>query len=92
MANITIAIPDQLLQRGKAYAAQREMSFSKLVEAQLKSLLEVPSQSASVSEILRRFSSGDISRKEAMALLDLDSYGELILLTGRHDMTLPTRA
>ena len=92
MANITIAIPTDLLQRSKAYAAQREMSFSKLVEARLTSLLEAPSQASSTGEVLRRFSSGDITRKEAMALLKLDSYGELILLMGSEGMTMPTRA
>jgi hypothetical protein len=92
LANITIAIPTDLLQRSKAYAAQREVSFSKLVEAQLTSLLEAPSHTASTDEVLRRFSLGDITRKEAMALLKVDSYGELILLMGGEGMTLPTRA
>jgi hypothetical protein len=91
VANITISLPTDLLQRSKTYAAQREMSFSKLVEARLTSLLEAPSQASSTGEVLRRFSSGDITRKEAMLLLNLDSYGELILLMGREEMAMPSR-
>jgi hypothetical protein len=78
-------------QRLVPYAAQRDLSFSKLIERRLSALLDEPDAGSSAREVLQRFSSGDIPKSKAMRLLDIEDYGSLILMLNRELLPLPSR-
>jgi len=92
MPNLTVSLSATVLERARSYAAQRQLSLSKLIEMRLSEFLEGPSTDAPRVDILRRFSAGNIARRQAMELLSIEDYGSLITEMRSVGLPLPTRS
>ncbi len=87
MPNLTIDINADLLHQAQIYAASQGMSLNQMVKEYLtKTTAKTPKN---VRTILERYSEDKLSRKETMALLDVD-YGKLIVMMADNHLLLPT--
>ena len=90
MANVTVAIPDELLSQAKVVAARTDTS----VNATIRQLLEghIRNEGVPLSgnyEILFKYSAGQISEQSAMKELHLGNVEALALMTIQAGFPLP---
>jgi len=88
MSTVSLDIEDNLLQQAKVHVAVKGVNLTQLVNEYLTELTKIPDLSAKRA-ILRRYSKDELSRKETMALLNVD-YGELISIMADNHLPLPS--
>lgn len=86
--NTTFNIEDELVQRGKSYAATHGTTLTALIRDYLSKITGfVPNDGA--HDPLVAFSKGEISKAEAVEQAGLRDYAELLVALGDRDLELP---
>lgn len=88
MRQTTLNLPEELVSKAKAYAASHGTTMTALVRSHLEA---VTSGGASPpdDDPLLAYSTGRLSRREAMRLLRLRDYAGLLILLGDADLPIP---
>ena len=90
MSNFTVAIPDDLLADAKVCAAKAGTSLNSIIRVLLEGFVRNASAPLSGnSEILFKYSLGQISDQKAMKLLHLESEEVLRLMTLHAGLPIP---
>jgi plasmid stability protein len=86
--NTTFNLDDELVQRGKAYAAAHGTTLTALVRAHLTKVTGyLPNDSA--NDPLIAFSKGEIDKAQAIEQTGLRDYAELLVALGDRGLDLP---
>jgi hypothetical protein len=90
MTNFTVAIPDDLLADAKVCAAKAGTSVNSILRVLLEGFVRNESAPLSGnSEILFKYSLGQMTEQKAMKLLHLDDEEDLRLMVLRAGLPLP---
>ena len=89
LKNTTFNLPDDLLARAKAYAADHGTTMTAIVREHLIAITSDPSETIT-SDPLVSYSRGLLAREEAIRLLGLRDYAELLVALGDADLPMPT--
>nr|WP_316655655.1 hypothetical protein [uncultured Gellertiella sp.] len=88
LKNTTMSLPDELVARVKAYAAQNRTTMTALVREHLEAITE-PERNISDEDPLLAYSKGLVSRRDAVRRLGLRDYADLLVALGDADLPLP---
>lgn len=88
LRNTTFNLPDDLVARAKSYAAVHGTTMTAIVREHLEA---VTSNGAAplTDDPLLAYSQGRLARNEAIQLLGLRDYAELLLALGDADLPMP---
>jgi plasmid stability protein len=88
LRNTTFNLPDDLLNRAKAYAASHGTTLTAIIREHLEAIA-TDELDTHPEDPLLAFSQGRISRTQAVAALGLRDYAELLIALGEADLPLP---
>jgi hypothetical protein len=91
LKNTTFNLPDELVARAKSYAATHGTTMTAIVREHLIAITSDPSD-AITSDPLVSYSRGLLAREEAVRLLGLRDYTELLVALGDADLPMPMRS
>lgn len=86
--NTTLNLPDDLVRRARAYAADKGVTLTSIVRSHLEAVTAVSGPSAH-DDVLTAFSEGRIGKEQAVRDLGLRDYAELLPLLGQAGLPLP---
>ena len=89
MRNTTLNLPDDLVQRAKAYAAQHGTTMTALVREHLERVTGYDKEQARANDALLAFSEGRMSKETAIRALGLRDYAQLLISLGERNLPLP---
>lgn len=89
MRNTTMNLPDDLVQRAKAYAAQHGTTMTALVREHLERVTGRGEEQSIADEPLVAFSKGRMTKEAAIRALGLRDYAQLLVSLGQRDLPLP---
>ena len=88
LKNTTMNLPDELVARVKAYAAQNRTTMTAIVREHFEAITE-PEKEISDEDPLLAYSKGFLSRREAVRRLGLRDYADLLVALGDADLPMP---
>jgi len=88
LKNTTFNLPDDLVARAKSYAAAHGTTMTSIVREHLETVTS-DGRDAVVSDPLVSYSKGLLARNEAIRLLGLRDYAELLVALGDADLPMP---
>ncbi len=88
LRNTTFNLPDELVARAKSYAAAHGTTMTALVREHLEVITSDGSNPIADDPLLA-FSQGQLARNEAIRLLGLRDYAELLVVLGDADLPMP---
>lgn len=86
--NTTLNLPDSLVQKTKAYAAAHGTTMTAIIRSHLEAVTSDGS-SPPEDDPLLAYSEGRLSRREAIRLMELRDYAELLVRLGMADLPMP---
>jgi hypothetical protein len=90
LRNTTFNLPDTLLSRAKAYAAEHGTTVTAIIREHLEAVTARSGEP--VDDALLAFSRGRLTKEQAMKAMGLRDYAELLVALGDADLPLPTLA
>lgn len=84
----TVALPDDLVARAKAYAAAHGTTMTAIIREHLEAVTSDGSTPATDDPLLA-YSQGRLARADALRLLGLRDYAELLVALGDADLPMP---
>jgi len=91
LKNTTFNLPDDLVARAKAYAAAHGTTMSALIREHLEAITATDKNGIADDPLLA-YSQGRLARSEAIRLLGLRDYAELLVALGDADLPMPLPA
>ncbi|MEW6451350.1 MAG: hypothetical protein AB1490_11900 [Pseudomonadota bacterium] len=88
LRNTTFNLPDDLVARAKSYAADQKTTLTAIIREHLEAITASP-PATSADDPLAAFSNGRMSKDEAVKLLGLRDYSDLLIKLGEADLPLP---
>lgn len=88
LKNTTFNLPEELVSRAKAYAANHGTTMTAIVREHLTVVTSDPND-VITSDPLVSYSRGMLAREEAINLLNLRDYAELLVALGDADLPMP---
>jgi plasmid stability protein len=88
LKNTTFNLPEELVARAKAYAAAHGTTMTSIVREHLAAVTSAPGD-AIAADPLVSYSRGLLARDEAIRLLGLRDYAELLVALGDADLPMP---
>ena len=88
LKNTTFNLPDDLVARAKSYAADHGTTMTSIIREHLRAITSDPSETIT-SDPLVSYSRGVLARDEAIRLLGLRDYAELLISLGDADLPMP---
>ena len=89
LRNTTFNLPEDLLARAKAYAAKNRTTVTAIIREHLNAVT-VDSKPHIQADPLVAYSRGLLARNEAIRLLGLRDYAQLLVALGDADLPMPT--
>ena len=89
MRNTTLNLPNDLVQRTKAYAAQHGTTMTALVREHLERVTGYREEQARTNDPLVAFSGGRMAKEAAIRALGLRDYAQLLVSLGERNLPLP---
>jgi plasmid stability protein len=87
--NTTLNLPDKLVSRAKAYAAEHGTTMTAIIRSHLEAVTS-SGENPIVHDPLLAYSQGQLSRSEAIRMLGLRDYAELLVALGDADLPMPS--
>ncbi|MBB4054080.1 plasmid stability protein [Devosia subaequoris] len=91
LKNTTFNLPEELVAKAKAYAADHGTTMTAIVRSHLEAVIGADGPEAVYGPLLA-FSKGEISSEDALRELDLRDYSELLVALGDADLPMPMPA
>ena len=91
LRNTTFNLPEDLVARAKAYAAGHGTTMTAIVREHLATITSDPSAGITTDPLIS-YSRGLLARDEAVRLLGLRDYAELLVSLGDADLPMPSPA
>ncbi|MDM9625425.1 hypothetical protein QTL95_05935 [Rhizobium sp. S152] len=88
LKNTTMNLPDELVAKVRAYAAQNRTTMTAIVREHFEAITE-PERDISEEDPLLAYSKGLLSRREAVRRLGLRDYADLLVALGDADLPMP---
>jgi plasmid stability protein len=88
LRNTTLNLPDDLVARAKSYAAAHGTTMTAIVREHLEAVTSDGADTVTDDPLLA-YSQGRLARNEAIRLLGLRDYAELLVALGDADLPLP---
>jgi plasmid stability protein len=88
LKNTTFNLPDDLVARAKAYAAAHGTTMTAIVREHLRAVTSDMAAPVADDPLLA-YSQGRLARGEAIRLLGLRDYAELLVALGNADLPMP---
>jgi hypothetical protein len=88
LKNTTFNLPEDLVARAKSYAAAHGTTMTAIVREHLRVVTSDPNDTVT-SDPLVSYSRGFLARDEAIRLLGLRDYAELLVALGDADLPMP---
>lgn len=88
LRNTTFNLPDELVARAKSYAAAHGTTMTALVREHLE-VITSDGANPIADDPLLAFSQGQLARNEAIRLLGVRDYAELLVALGDADLPMP---
>lgn len=88
LRNTTLNLPDDLVARAKSYAASHGTTMTAIVREHLEAVTS-DGTSPVTDDPLLAYSQGRLARNEAVRLLGLRDYAELLVALGDADLPMP---
>ncbi len=88
LKNTTFNLPEGLVARAKVYAAANGTTMTAIIREHLTAITSNPDDGA-VADPLVSYSRGLLARDEAIRLLGLRDYAELLVALGDADLPMP---
>jgi hypothetical protein len=88
LKNTTMNLPEALLARVKAYAAENRTTMTAIVREHFEAIVE-PNREPVEDDALLAYSKGLLSRREAVRRLGVRDYADLLVALGDADLPLP---
>ncbi|WJH39709.1 DUF6364 family protein [Aliirhizobium terrae] len=88
LKNTTMNLPDELVAKVKAYAAENRTTMTAIVREHFEAITE-PTKEISDEDPLLAYSKGLLSRQEAVRRLGLRDYADLLVALGDADLPMP---
>jgi plasmid stability protein len=88
LRNTTFNLPDDLVARAKSYAAAHGTTMTAIVREHLEAVTSGGADPIADDPLLA-YSQGRLARNEAIRLLGLRDYAELLVALGNADLPLP---
>ena len=88
LKNTTFNLPDKLVARAKAYAADHGTTMTAIVREHLATITSAPEDTI-IADPLVSYSRGLLARDEAIRLLGLRDYTALLIALGDADLPMP---
>lgn len=88
LKNTTMNLPETLISRVKAYAAEHRTTMTAIVREHFEAIVE-PEREIADEDPLLAYSKGVLSRSEAVKRLGLRDYSELLVALGDADLPMP---
>lgn len=88
LKSTTFNLPEELVARTKAYAAVHRTTMTALIRRHLEAITSV-GESEPANDPLAAYSEGRLSRDEAIRMLGLRDYAQLLVALGDADLPLP---
>jgi plasmid stability protein len=88
LRNTTFNLPDELVARAKAYAAAHGTTVTAIIREHLEAVTS-EGKRAVTDDPLVAYSQGRLARNEAIRLLGLRDYAELLVALGDADLPMP---
>ena len=89
LRNTTLNLPDELVQRTKAYAAEHGTTMTALIRGFLERVTGYSANEQGLDDPLVAFSEGRLGRSEAVRAAGLRDYAQLLVALGERDLPLP---
>lgn len=86
--NTTFNLPEDLIQRAKAYATEHGTTVTAIVRRHLQQVTGYTP--ADPDDILLAFSKGEIGKAEAIERAGLRDYAELLMALGKRGLAMPS--
>jgi plasmid stability protein len=87
LRNTTLNLPDELVQRTKAYAAQHGTTMTAIVRAHLETITATARSAR--PEALEAYSKGLLDRGDAIRALGLRDHADLLVALGAAGLPMP---
>lgn len=88
LKNTTMNLPEALLSRVKAYAAEHRTTMTAIVREHFEAITE-PDREPAEDDALLAYSKGLLSRAETIRRLGLRDYADLLVALGDADLPMP---
>jgi len=88
LRNTTLNLPDELVSRTKAYAAAHGTTMTSIIREHLEAVTADGAPRVTDDPLLA-YSKGQLSREDAIRLLGLRDYAELLVALGDADLPMP---
>lgn len=88
LKNTTFNLPAELVARAKAYAASHGTTMTAIVREHLEAITSDASDGVADDPLLA-YSKGQLARNEAVRLLGLRDYAELLVALGDAELPMP---
>jgi hypothetical protein len=88
LKNTTMNLPDELVARVRAYAAENRTTMTAIVREHFEAITE-PEKDISDEDPLLAYSKGLLSKREAVRRLGLRDYADLLVTLGDADLPMP---
>jgi len=88
LRNTTLNLPDDLVARAKAYAATHGTTMTAIIREHLEAITSEGSDPVTDDPLLA-YSQGRLARSDAIRLLGLRDYAELLVALGDADLPMP---
>jgi hypothetical protein len=88
LRNTTFNLPDDLVVRAKAYAAAHGTTMTAIIREHLETVTSEGTDTIADDPLLA-YSQGRLSRNDAIRLLGLRDYAELLVALGDADLPMP---
>ena len=88
LRNTTFNLPDDLVARAKSYAAAHGTTMTAIVREHLEAVTSVGADPIT-DDPLMAYSQGRLARNEAIRLLGVRDYAELLIALGDADLPMP---
>lgn len=86
--NTTLNLPHKLVTRAKAYAAAHGTTMTAIIRSHLEAVTS-SGENPIADDALLAYSQGQLARGEAIRMLGLRDYAELLVALGDADLPLP---
>jgi plasmid stability protein len=87
--NTTLNLPDKLVSRAKSYAAAHGTTMTAIIRAHLEAVTS-SGENPIADDPLLAYSQGQLARNEAIRMLGLRDYAELLVALGDADLPMPS--
>jgi hypothetical protein len=86
--NTTFNLPDKLVGKAKAYAAAHGTTMTAIIRSHLEAVTS-SGENTVIDDPLLAYSEGRLARNDAIRLLGLRDYSELLVALGDADLPMP---